>query len=333
MTRPTVTAIIPTYNRRQYIARAVASIQAQEPAPDEIIVVDDGSTDGTSEFLQERFGDSIKVLRQQNTGVSGARRLGVLEARGDWIAFLDSDDEWPAGRQEALIRAVERAPDDVPWVFGNTVVISDGGSTADLFKTQGFAVKSDLQVYEDALETQFPFQFSLLSSSLIRREALLETKAFAEGLRSSEDFLASFRVALKSRFAAIPDTVSVVYRTSDLKTSSLDHQERRSPDYFMARVLAFDEAARAAAAPPHGRSIESVVRGYCIARSEAGAPARMMALRQFRHGVSIKGVAFAAVAMLGPRGVGAWRSLSRTMRGRAGRQTILEYAGQLESAV
>ena len=85
--------VIPVYNRRELIERAIGSVLLQTVAPREIIVVDDGSEDGTSDFVRSRF-PRVKVLTQQRSGVSAARNFGIVESQGEWIAFLDSDDEW-----------------------------------------------------------------------------------------------------------------------------------------------------------------------------------------------------------------------------------------------
>src|SRR3954470_765888 len=106
-----VSAIIPTFNRRQYIQRAIDSVLAQTLPVDEIIVIDDGSTDGTAEAVEAWYGSRIRVIRQENSGVSGARRRGIQEARGEWIAFLDSDDEWIPERTAQLLHAAERVPE------------------------------------------------------------------------------------------------------------------------------------------------------------------------------------------------------------------------------
>src|SRR6202043_2365716 len=98
-------------------------------------------------------------------------------------------------------------------------------------------------------DTQYPVQYTLLQSSLIRRSLLIETGAFSEDLRSSEDFLVSFRAALRGPLGAIPDVVTRLYRTTDLTGSSLDQDGKSGVDYFRARVMAFDEASEGAGAP------------------------------------------------------------------------------------
>jgi GT2 family glycosyltransferase len=88
-----ISAVIPVYNRKQFIRRAVDSVLKQTTPVWEIIVVDDGSTDGTPKILKS-YGDCIKVIRQDNMGVSAARNAGIKASGGDWIGLLDSDDEW-----------------------------------------------------------------------------------------------------------------------------------------------------------------------------------------------------------------------------------------------
>src|SRR5436190_457298 len=103
----TVSVVIPTYNRAALVPRAVASAIANTVSGDEIIVVDDGSTDGTREALAP-FAKKIRLLEGRHAGAGAARNLGIAEARGDLIAFLDSDDEWLRNKlmlQRALMEA------------------------------------------------------------------------------------------------------------------------------------------------------------------------------------------------------------------------------------
>lgn len=88
-----ISVIIPVYNRKILVSRAIDSVLKQTRTADEIIVVDDGSTDGTGETLKH-YGDRIRILHEQNKGVSAARNRGIEASNGDWIALLDSDDEW-----------------------------------------------------------------------------------------------------------------------------------------------------------------------------------------------------------------------------------------------
>ena len=101
--------IIPVYNRRELVGRAIRSVLAQRDAEYEVIVVDDASTDGTPEAVRAQFGTAVElVVMERNGGVSSARNRGLEHARGEWIALLDSDDEWLPGklaRQAAALAA------------------------------------------------------------------------------------------------------------------------------------------------------------------------------------------------------------------------------------
>ncbi|WP_031434784.1 glycosyltransferase family 2 protein [Methylomarinum vadi] len=88
-----ISVIVPTYNRCRYLKRALRSVYAQSYAPYEVIVIDDGSGDDTAAMVQKQFPE-VKYFFQSNKGVSAARNLGIKQATGDWIALLDSDDEW-----------------------------------------------------------------------------------------------------------------------------------------------------------------------------------------------------------------------------------------------
>src|SRR5690242_6042277 len=129
----TISAVIPTYNRRKYVVRAIDSVISQQSPPDEIIVIDDGSTDGTAELLHSTFGNSLKIIYQENAGVSAARRRGIVAASGEWIAFLDSDDEWTSGRLDVFRQAISQTKAELAWIFGDTQIIQDDDTGGSLF--------------------------------------------------------------------------------------------------------------------------------------------------------------------------------------------------------
>ena len=105
-----ISVIIPTYNRKKYIKRAIDSVIRQSYKPFEIIVIDDGSTDGTYELIKKSYSSSqISLEKQINNGVSSARNKGVKLANGDWIAFLDSDDEWFENKLELQVREIKKS--------------------------------------------------------------------------------------------------------------------------------------------------------------------------------------------------------------------------------
>ena len=113
-----VSAIIPTYNRAALVTEAVDSVLAQTYQNVEVIVVDDGSTDGTQERLAQ-YGDKIRVIYQQNAGPSAARNLGIASATGSLIAFLDSDDLWLPTKLERQVTLLEQSGHSVSCCLCN----------------------------------------------------------------------------------------------------------------------------------------------------------------------------------------------------------------------
>jgi len=110
-----ISVIIPAYNAESTIKRAIDSILAQSRPADEIIVIDDGSTDNTAELVR-KYGDLIRYFYQKNTGLSGAMNYGIEKARGDWIGFMDADDEWLPELVQSHIKLIDKNP-DVKWTY------------------------------------------------------------------------------------------------------------------------------------------------------------------------------------------------------------------------
>lgn len=104
-----ISVIIPTWNRAHTLARALDSVRQQTRPAAEILVIDDGSTDNTAALMAE-YPDVV-YLRQPNAGVSHARNTGIAAARNDWLALLDSDDEWHPQKLERQVRALQPQPD------------------------------------------------------------------------------------------------------------------------------------------------------------------------------------------------------------------------------
>lgn len=115
---PTVSVVIPTYNRAHLVGRAIQSVLNQTYQDFEIIVVDDGSTDNTEEVVKSFNDPRIRYIRHdQNRGGSAARNTGIKMARGEYIAFQDSDDEWLPEKLEKQMRVFENAPAEVGVVY------------------------------------------------------------------------------------------------------------------------------------------------------------------------------------------------------------------------
>ena len=101
-----ISVVIPSYNRKEFLKRSIDSAINQTKKPFEIIVVDDGSTDGTETMIKSDY-DFVKFIKQKNKGVSAARNIGIKVSIGEWICFLDSDDEWKKDKLEKQINAMK----------------------------------------------------------------------------------------------------------------------------------------------------------------------------------------------------------------------------------
>jgi glycosyltransferase involved in cell wall biosynthesis len=312
----TVSAVIPTFNRLGYIRRAIDSALAQTVPVDEVLVIDDGSTDGTADVLEAEYGTRVRVIRQGNAGVSGARRRGVQEARGEWIAFLDSDDEWTRNHNEELLAAAGRVPQDVAWIFGDLRLVTDGGNEGTLFETYGRSLTESPQVFADSLSVLNPIA-CFFQASLIRRRVLLELECFSAGLRSDDDLLTGYQVACQYRFAAIPIVVCNYYRTADLTESSVMVRGSRGPDHFRSRMISYALVIESGRRGPWNKLYADEVRGLCRVLAHRGLPVpRSLALQQFRFGaVSAKGIAFFCAAMFGRRGIQLWNRMAESRTG------------------
>ena len=189
-----VSVVVPPPDRAEMVERALASIQAQSRPADEILVVDDGSTDGTAERLAARFPGAT-VLRQPNRGVSAARNRGIRQARGEWIALLDSDDEWVESKLEAQLAALEASGRRIAQC--DEIWIRDGRRVNPGRRHR----KRDGTIYRQCLELCAISP----SSALVHRSVFERVGLFDESLPVCEDYdlwlrvTASYRVDLVDR--------------------------------------------------------------------------------------------------------------------------------------
>ena len=117
MSEPRVSVVVPAYNSERYLGEALRSVLSQTRAPSELIMVDDGSSDGTASVARS-FGDDVRYVRQPNGGIGSARNRGVELASGEHIAFLDADDLWEPGKLQRQLAALEEGP-QLDMVFGH----------------------------------------------------------------------------------------------------------------------------------------------------------------------------------------------------------------------
>ena len=176
-----VAVVIPAFNAGAYLGEAIASVMAQGPAVAQLVVVDDGSADDTAEVAASFPG--VTLLRQVNRGIGAARNAGVRAVTGQFLAFLDADDLWPAGRLAVMLESL-RTNASVDAVFGTAVEFGAGPEDGE------------------------PTFGQLAGTMLIRRAAFDRVGAFREDVKVGEfiDWWARAEEA-GVRHAALPDVV------------------------------------------------------------------------------------------------------------------------------
>ena len=182
-----ISLIIPTYNRCSLLKRALNSVLEQTRLPDEIIVVDDGSTDNTVDMLNNEF-PQVTTITHVNKGVSAARNSGIQQAKGDWIAFLDSDDTWLAEKLAAQIRALQQAP-DFKVCHTEEIWIRNGVRVNAMHKHK----KIGGWIFKQCL----PLCAMSPSSIMIHRSVFADVGLFDESLPACEDYDLWLRICAK----------------------------------------------------------------------------------------------------------------------------------------
>ncbi|HZF94710.1 MAG TPA: glycosyltransferase [Allosphingosinicella sp.] len=241
MHAPLVTAILPVFDRAGSIGRAIESVLDQSYAPVELILVDDGSTDGTAHIL-ERYRDRATLLKQENRGAYAARNLALRHAKGELVAFIDSDDAW---LPDKLARQVPLMRGDVGLVYGDVVIVAEPRDDAP--RTGRTSFTSVTPRRGRALQGLAAGNFVPTCTALVRTSALEEIGLFPEESRISADYLTWFRIAKRHSFDFVPDPVALY----TLHEAGISHDLGRS---LAARIRLF-QGERARTDDPETRRI------------------------------------------------------------------------------
>ena len=173
-----ISVVIPTFNRLIYLERAIKSVLNQTISVNEIIIVDDGSDDGTSEFIHSNY-PNLKYIFQSNSGVSAARNTGIKAASSNWIAFLDSDDAWVANKIQKQITELELNP-EMNFCHSNEIWIRNGRE----IKQKNTHKKFGGFIFNKCLD-----KCRISPSTVICRKSLLiKLNGFDEDLAICEDY-------------------------------------------------------------------------------------------------------------------------------------------------
>jgi glycosyltransferase involved in cell wall biosynthesis len=198
---PKVSVIIPTYNRAAKVRNAIDSVLAQTFTDHEIIVADDGSSDGTGKVLEEIYGDRIRYYFQTNQGVSVARNRGIAEARGEWVAFLDSDDLWEKEKLDWQFKALEQFGPQCGGCYTD-VRLFNHSETRTMFQMaeDSYRHQGTMGINTDALKLLVrpggAGMVVCLSSLLARADVVKRTGGFDPTLLYSQDSEFIFRLAM-----------------------------------------------------------------------------------------------------------------------------------------
>jgi GT2 family glycosyltransferase len=219
----TVSAVVCAYDRAIELRRAVESILAQTRAANQVIVVDDGSTDNTQEVLRG-FGDAIEILTQPNQGASAARNAGVAAAHGTWVAFLDSDDVWLDHHLSDLLDVARRSP-ELQWAFSTRLVKlgADAPPTPEASSSALEALLDESDCARDYFEVTGAGVPTATSTFMVRRSVLEDLGGFDTSFRAGEDLDLWWRIARDHPRVGVARRASVVmecHRDDSLSTTA-----------------------------------------------------------------------------------------------------------------
>jgi SAM-dependent methyltransferase len=205
-----VSVVIPAWNVEAYIARAIDSVLAQTRPADEILVVDDGSTDNTAEIVR-RYGTRVRYLHQPQTGAAEARNCGIVEAAGRWIAFLDADDQWLPDKLARQMEGLTRNP-DIVWSYTNYFVRPADSDSQTLSHTsqQALDLLAGKDCFDDYLLAYAAGAPVVTATLIVRRDILQAVGAFQPGRRWAQDADLALRIAyLHPQVGYLPQPLSI----------------------------------------------------------------------------------------------------------------------------
>lgn len=215
-TTPTVSVVVPTYNRRETLDRAVESVLGQTYEDFELVIVDDGSTDGTRELVQSYEDDRIRYLRNEGTsGANAARNRGIRASDGRYVSFLDSDDAYAADNLAEKVSTLESLPDSFAGVFTPHRTLDDGR-----LRSQS---RPSIEVveFEDIVRENVIGGFSCVA---VRRDVFDRVGLLDEELKAAQDYDFYLRTLRHYRMRLVDSTEAIRHIQSDSIGLSLERK-------------------------------------------------------------------------------------------------------------
>lgn len=266
-----VSAVVPTYNRAHLVGRALESILSQTYPAEEIVVVDDGSTDGT-EGVVRGFGERVRYVRQENSGGARARNRGVNESRSEWVGFLDSDDMWTPTHLQQIADTIRQTDGRAVFYYDDMTLPEPGEKT--WWAECGFQVEGPFVMVPDATEwVMREYQPMMLQTTVCRRAAFLAEGGLWEELRNAHDTHFFLKIGISNPACAVQNIGA--RQTSDATGASRLTSEALEGRRYVNKTLAFGDILRSkpALSPGHqaclrGRIADAYWRLGRIALSE-----------------------------------------------------------------
>ena len=245
---PRVSVIITTHNRATLLPRAVHSVLAQTYGDYEIIVVDDGSSDDTQAVIADFEDQRIRsVRRNRSGGASAARNTGISKSRGEYIAFLDDDDEWTPTKLERQVAILDSSPPTVAMVYGWVDFVDD--LTGDVSHRERITMEGD--VFDSLVAMRTPGPTSVL---MVRTSVAGEIDGFDESLPRHNDIDFICRISKQYHVALLPEVVLIHHgghgheRISDNTPQSISHAVSQLRRHMVTYADELDRRPKAHAA-------------------------------------------------------------------------------------
>lgn len=218
MSKPTFSVIIPLYNKEREIEGTIRSVLSQTRLPDEIVVVDDGSTDRSAGIVQRIGSPLIRLVAQPNAGECAARNRAIAEARGEYLALIDADDEWEPGFLAEIEAMIGEFPGCGLYCTGFSVVSHDG-----VFPARGLDRRG---VVENFFRDSAHRYIAIPSASCIPREVIDTVGGFPEGMKMAGDLYMWIKIARRYRVCYSPERLARYSKVASNRSATSYTPER-----------------------------------------------------------------------------------------------------------